>query len=83
MRESLMRMVRRLASVGWAVKTGITRRRETRACISAAETPSWRSRLTAAAIVSPMGSPRSSDSRARRRRIRTRSSSSARLTSWK
>ena len=76
-------MVRRLASVGWAVKTGMTSNRSSRPCVSSGETPDSRSSCTAAPIVSVAEEPAAWASRSRRRSTRTRSCSSARLTSLK
>ena len=82
-RASFVRTVRRLASVGWAVNTGMTRSRSRSACTSSTEAPDSRSSPTAAAIVSVAEPPRAWASRSLRRSTRTRSCSSARLTSLK
>jgi len=83
MRASLVSMVRRLASVGCAVKTGWISSRSSSACSSSLPTPDCFSSRTAASIVSVTGPPEPVASRSRRRSTRTRSRSSARLTSLK
>jgi hypothetical protein len=70
--------VRRRASVGWAVRTGMTSSRSRSAWTSAALAPPAASSAQAAAIDPSMGAP---VSRARRERIRC--CSSAALMSWK
>ena len=72
-------MVRRRASVGWAVNTGSMASWSRSDCMSAAETP----RAAASAIASATDSPTAARSRARWRSTRRRWRSSARFTRWK
>ena len=77
-RPSATSVVRRRASVGWAVKTGATTSRATSASSSASVLPSRRNPATASATESSRTPSRAA--RSRRRNVRTRPRASARLT---
>ena len=80
-RRSATSSVRRRASVGWAVRTGAIARRPMSSTMSSSPRPVRQIRRTASATESSRIPPRAA--RSRRRRVRTRCRSSARLTSWK